>query len=614
LINQPINQETIELPSGIESNLLRSLSFSNGFPLYIKTSIEEELREHAKNSIRNLMEKLNLIDRFDVYLNQVSAKNDWAGLDFGRDFWIDRKLLDERFGGFSTWTNIPHGAISIKVEGESYEARPVDFNAMATNKCMYKMLLGELVQSKIDKTILQRIINIKSLHDLTDDLIGDFIENLPDPNALYLASNFLTAANFVDEFRVACMNDSRAIEYIKNHRAACIESMSTACALAEINSIYVSSKNVLIGDSFESHYLSVLIELLKSQASLIKKNIAVFLMGVVKSDYKSENSKNIIDEFVNLLENDLSFIDEVGMDDQLIVFVVMCLHQFLAAIKLSTDEATRYYSDNTNAVFQSVGFDADRAIKKAIQLVGEGYDRLAISILLKTTSDLGSYLKEPRVLELCIKIVTRGNFASTLLERATKIPALSSNLIYHIEAARFYLSKDAVNLAAPHIDAVVSFEPNSKTAEELKKLKIRTSALVALSDEGISLEYINNLQGIDFERLLMVKLRGFGFEVMDTPKSGDFGADIVLQDRDETRYIIQCKRFNSKVNLKAVQEIVGAMRHYGADYAIVATNNQFLKSAVELAKSNDVELWSGDEILQILSGDISFSVLSGASV
>jgi len=56
------------------------------------------------------------------------------------------------------------------------------------------------------------------------------------------------------------------------------------------------------------------------------------------------------------------------------------------------------------------------------------------------------------------------------------------------------------------------------------------------------------------------------------------------------------------------------MKHYGADYAIVATNNEFLNSAIELAKSNGVELWNGTDVLKVLSGDISFSTLGSANL
>ena len=101
-----------------------------------------------------------------------------------------------------------------------------------------------------------------------------------------------------------------------------------------------------------------------------------------------------------------------------------------------------------------------------------------------------------------------------------------------------------------------------------------------------------------------------GYKVESTPKTGDFGADLIIENCEGTRIIVQCKRFKSKVNLKAVQEVVAAMGYYFGDMGIVITNNSFFSSAVKLAESHDIELWDGDKLLSFLSGDLSFSNIS----
>ena len=62
-------------------------------------------------------------------------------------------------------------------------------------------------------------------------------------------------------------------------------------------------------------------------------------------------------------------------------------------------------------------------------------------------------------------------------------------------------------------------------------------------------------------------------------------------------------------NLKAVQEVLGAVGHYNADAGIVITNNTFLNSAKKLAESNDIELWDETKLKLFLNDDISFSEL-----
>ena len=51
------------------------------------------------------------------------------------------------------------------------------------------------------------------------------------------------------------------------------------------------------------------------------------------------------------------------------------------------------------------------------------------------------------------------------------------------------------------------------------------------------------------------------------------------------------------------------MAHYHADVGIVISNNGFLNSAINLAKSNDIELWDSEKLLRLLAGESDFSVI-----
>ena len=83
-----------------------------------------------------------------------------------------------------------------------------------------------------------------------------------------------------------------------------------------------------------------------------------------------------------------------------------------------------------------------------------------------------------------------------------------------------------------------------------------------------------------------------GYSHLDvTPKSGDFGADIIAMAPDGSKVCVQCKRYTNAVGLEAVQEVAAARTYYGCDKAIVATNSTFTTAAKELAKKTGVELW-----------------------
>ena len=84
-------------------------------------------------------------------------------------------------------------------------------------------------------------------------------------------------------------------------------------------------------------------------------------------------------------------------------------------------------------------------------------------------------------------------------------------------------------------------------------------------------------------------MRAKGYDVELTPYVGDYGADLVLKERGK-KIVVQAKRYQSSVGVKAVQEIIPAMNVYGADEAWVVTNSYFTKQALTLAKANRVKM------------------------
>ncbi len=114
---------------------------------------------------------------------------------------------------------------------------------------------------------------------------------------------------------------------------------------------------------------------------------------------------------------------------------------------------------------------------------------------------------------------------------------------------------------------------------------------------------VDKMSGEQFEEFLKYNFEKFGYKVSLTPKSGDYGADLVCQ-KDGQTLIIQAKRYNDKVRNSAIQEIVAAKAYYNADKCMVVTNSYFTEPAKELALANDVELWDRDSLFknEILRG------------
>lgn len=106
---------------------------------------------------------------------------------------------------------------------------------------------------------------------------------------------------------------------------------------------------------------------------------------------------------------------------------------------------------------------------------------------------------------------------------------------------------------------------------------------------------VDKMKGEEFEEYLAAHFRKLGYCVSMTPKSNDYGADLVLK-KNGIITVVQAKRYRDKVGIKAIQEIIGAKGYYKAEKMMVVTNSYFTSGALKLAESNDVDLWDRNSI------------------
>jgi len=96
-------------------------------------------------------------------------------------------------------------------------------------------------------------------------------------------------------------------------------------------------------------------------------------------------------------------------------------------------------------------------------------------------------------------------------------------------------------------------------------------------------------KGIKFENHCKEILKQNGWEVKETPSTGDQGVDLIASI-DGLRICIQCKDHEKAIGNKAVQEISAGKLFWKGTHAILVSKSGFTKSAQQLAKSNKVEL------------------------
>lgn len=127
-----------------------------------------------------------------------------------------------------------------------------------------------------------------------------------------------------------------------------------------------------------------------------------------------------------------------------------------------------------------------------------------------------------------------------------------------------------------------------------KKEEINGKMLILSSD----ITKIDIMEGYEFENYLKTLFFYAGFDVEVTQKSRDYGADLILKRGSDT-VVVQAKRYNKAVGIKAVQEILASAPHYMATEAWVITNSYFTDQAELLAKENRVRLIDREELIEM---------------
>ncbi len=105
----------------------------------------------------------------------------------------------------------------------------------------------------------------------------------------------------------------------------------------------------------------------------------------------------------------------------------------------------------------------------------------------------------------------------------------------------------------------------------------------------------------EFEMLCAEIFKKRGYKIEMTSGGGDYGADVVARKKGVT-LIIGAKRYEEsrKVGNRWIQQLIGAMPHFGADQAVLITTSDFTRQAIEQAEKCPIELINGEELSRII--------------
>lgn len=136
----------------------------------------------------------------------------------------------------------------------------------------------------------------------------------------------------------------------------------------------------------------------------------------------------------------------------------------------------------------------------------------------------------------------------------------------------------------------------------IKKLAIKFSQnKINKFLKNITIDNINSLSGHEFEEFLYYLFLNMGFEVTLTPKSHDYGADLILKTGTKTIVVQSKLYYKHAIGISSVQEVYSSIKYYNADLGIVITNSKFSKNSIDLANTTNVLLWDRDMLIKLLN-------------
>lgn len=106
------------------------------------------------------------------------------------------------------------------------------------------------------------------------------------------------------------------------------------------------------------------------------------------------------------------------------------------------------------------------------------------------------------------------------------------------------------------------------------------------------------LSPVEYEKFCGALLEKRGWKVTYTKASGDYGADIIAEKKS-IRMAVQCKRWQGRTGVHAVQEVHASASYYKADRCIVVATNGYTANALKLAKSTSINLLHHEDLLRL---------------
>lgn len=136
---------------------------------------------------------------------------------------------------------------------------------------------------------------------------------------------------------------------------------------------------------------------------------------------------------------------------------------------------------------------------------------------------------------------------------------------------------------------------NVRIDKSKPKQSVRTSK-TCRPDEVILSSPLNDLSGVEFERLLALYFKDQGYIVHEVGVGGsDGGVDLVIVDKRGERTAVQAKCYadHNSVSVHTVRELATAKRNHNCMLTLLVTTSDLTGPAKKEAEQYRMEYWHG---------------------
>ena len=275
-------------------------------------------------------------------------------------------------------------------------------------------------------------------------------------------------------------------------------------------------------------------------------------------------------------------------------------------MELSSDGKVAYLIKPILKVLQEAGGQLERS--KIKERIADLDDQIAeFSEIVKKSKKTGNTYKE---FNFKFNFAIKDLLFNNLLTYTNSSPITLTEKGLYLELDTLDVQKDIIETSKKHWDELSNNNKKNKIAD-VSDNEEETQAEEKIKDDfkETLLASIARMSPKKFEAFSRALLNRMGVEFTEkgVQISNDGGIDgygyhIDANDFRTTRVVIQCKRYNvAPVTEPEINQFLGAMNKYQADYGVFITNGRFTNSArVAAREGSPITLIDGNDLVKLV--------------